>query len=160
MLVRHYRPSDAPALLRLLRETVRAVNSRDYSPAQIEAWAPESLDLALWARRCETHITLVAEAEGDILGFILLRRNGYLDCLYCHKHHQRRGVGGQLYEAAAGRALDLGLTRLWVEASITALPFFESMGFTGRQVQTVRRRGQTFLNYYLEKDLTGTHPNS
>jgi hypothetical protein len=35
--LRPYRPGDAPALLALFRDTIRRVNSRDYSPAQIAA---------------------------------------------------------------------------------------------------------------------------
>lgn len=153
MGIRPYRPEDGPALVRLFQQTVRAVNSRDYTPAQIQAWVPEIPDLSDWERRCREAITLVAEENRQMLGFIILRRDGYLDCLYCHKDHQRRGVGRRLYQGAIAEAQALGLTRLWTDASITALPFFESLGFTCPQAREVRRRGQTFLNYRLEKNL-------
>ncbi|MBJ7900204.1 MAG: GNAT family N-acetyltransferase [Cyanobacteria bacterium RI_101] len=159
MLLRPYRPEDGPALTRLFQETVRAVNSRDYTPAQIQAWAPDSLDPNLWERRCRDAIARVAEAQGQVLGFIILRRDGYLDCLYCHKDYRRRQVGLRLYQEAAEEARNLGLTRLWTDASITALPFFERLGFTLARAQTVRLRGETFLNYRLEKDLRQGFPN-
>ncbi|MEB3175714.1 MAG: GNAT family N-acetyltransferase [Cyanobacteriota bacterium] len=159
MLLRPYLPEDGPALTRLFQDTVRSVNSRDYTPAQIQAWAPESLDPNLWERRCRDAITRVAEAQNEVLGFIILRRDGYLDCLYCHKDHQRRQVGRRLYQEAAEEALALGVTRLWTDASITSLPFFERLGFTLTQAQTVRLRGETFLNYRLEKDLRPKFPN-
>ena len=38
--LRLYRLDDAPALLALVRDTVRRVNSRDYSPVQVAAWRP------------------------------------------------------------------------------------------------------------------------
>ena len=44
--LRPYRPNDAPALLALFRDTIRRVNSRDYSRAQIAAWASDDIDTA------------------------------------------------------------------------------------------------------------------
>ena len=38
--IRPYRRDDLDAVLRLFGETVRLINSRDYDPGQIEAWAP------------------------------------------------------------------------------------------------------------------------
>jgi hypothetical protein len=45
--LRPYRPEDAPALLGLFRDTIRRINSRDDSPAQIAAWASEEVAAAL-----------------------------------------------------------------------------------------------------------------
>jgi hypothetical protein len=47
--LRPYRPADAPDLLALFRDTIRRVNSRDYSPPQIRAWASDDIDPVRWA---------------------------------------------------------------------------------------------------------------
>ena len=39
MHIRPYRSSDCPALAELFYQTVHAVNARDYSPEQLDAWA-------------------------------------------------------------------------------------------------------------------------
>lgn len=42
--VRPYVKRDAPEIARLFYETVHVVNRRDYTPAQLDAWAPEVPD--------------------------------------------------------------------------------------------------------------------
>ena len=44
-MVREYRPADLEAVVVLFQRSVREVASRDYSPAQISAWAREALGL-------------------------------------------------------------------------------------------------------------------
>ena len=46
--LRPYRTADAAELLALFKDTIRRVNSRDYSPEQIAAWASEEIDLVEW----------------------------------------------------------------------------------------------------------------
>jgi putative acetyltransferase len=72
---------------------------------------------------------------------------------FCHKDYQRCRVGRQLYAAIESKALDLKLPRLVVEASITAKPFFQKMGFDVVQRQQVSCRGETFVNYAMVKPL-------
>ena len=68
MRLRGFQPGDTPALIELFRSTVFAVNRRDYSAAQLSAWAPEEIDPAAWAARQADNMTLVAESEGRIVG--------------------------------------------------------------------------------------------
>ena len=49
--LRPYRQDDAPELLALFRDTIRRVNSRDYSPAQVAAWASDDIDTVCWFGR-------------------------------------------------------------------------------------------------------------
>ena len=39
-----YREEDSPALAALFYETVHRVNIKDYTPAQVQAWAPAPPD--------------------------------------------------------------------------------------------------------------------
>jgi putative acetyltransferase len=95
----------------------------------------------------------VAEDGKLIVGFGELAANGHIHCFYCHKNYQRCGVGSQIYQAIETQALELGLTRLFTEASITAQPFFDRMGFALVREQKVSCRGETFINYGMEKSL-------
>ncbi|MEE3717067.1 GNAT family N-acetyltransferase, partial [Tumidithrix elongata RA019] len=61
------------------------------------------------------------------------------------------GVGSQIYLTIEAKALELDLQRLFVEVSITAKPFFERMGFSVLYQQEVACRGETFVNYVMEK---------
>ena len=74
--LRAYRPDDAPALLALFRDTVRRVNSRDYSPAQVAAWASDDIDTAGWFGRFAGRFVPVAEQAGRPVGFAELEPGG------------------------------------------------------------------------------------
>ena len=51
MEVRESREVDIPAISRLYYDTVHRVNARDYSPQQIEAWAPAVANESFWRER-------------------------------------------------------------------------------------------------------------
>lgn len=155
MNIRLFQSQDAEQIAHLFHDTVRQVNCRDYSASQVAAWAPDDLYFRNWRQVCADRYTFVAEdvaeAAGLILGFGELEPNGHIDCFYCHKDYQGRGVGRQLYRAIENQAIDLGLDRLFVEASITARPFFERLGFAVVQAQQVTCRGKVFTNYAMQK---------
>lgn len=93
MHIRPYRSSDCPALAELFYQTVHAVNARDYSPEQLDAWADGRVELAAWDASFRAHDTRVAVEGGVIVGFADLGPDGYLDRLYVHRDWQGRGGG-------------------------------------------------------------------
>ena len=151
--LRPYRRDDAPALLALFRDTIRRVNSRDYSPAQIAAWASNDIDTVSWFGRFTGRYVPVAEEAGRAVGFAELETDGHIDRVYVSADHQRRGIGRQLLAAVVAEARRVGLARLFTEASITARPFFEAQGFAVLAPQVVTCRGAEFVNYRMERVL-------
>ncbi|MBD2196393.1 MULTISPECIES: GNAT family N-acetyltransferase [Calothrix] len=151
MQIRLFKPQDAEQIAQLFHATVREVNIRDYSSSQVTAWAPDDINFRDWAKICSERFTYVAEDEGVIAGFGELELNGHIDCFYCHKNYQRMGVGSKIYAAIEAKAYELGIKRLYVEASITAKRFFLNKGFSIITEQQVERRGETFINYVMEK---------
>lgn len=160
MDIRLFHPSDGPQIAQLFHDTIHHINSRDYSREQVQAWAPNDLNFRDWQRMDRDRFTAVAEEDGVIIGFAELELRGHLDCFYCHHQYQRRGIGRQLYEYIEAQALGLGLTTLTTAASITAKPFFESMGFMVLAQKTVTRRGQTFTNFAMQKSLLKSNGES
>jgi putative acetyltransferase len=142
-------------LLTLFRDTIRRVNCRDYSPAQITAWASDDIDSDEWAARFAGRFVVVAEDAGGLAGFAELEVNGHIDRMYVSVDHQGQGVGRVLLAEVVAEARRLGLVRLLVEASITARPFFESQGFAMLAPQVVVCRGVEFVNYRMERMLAG-----
>ena len=99
MVIRQYRAGDAAAIVRLFYDCVHVVNAADYTPEQLDAWAPEVPDAAAWHDRMSTRCTLVAVEADAVVGFAELEADGHLDMLFCAKHALGRGVGARLYAA-------------------------------------------------------------
>jgi putative acetyltransferase len=151
--LRRFRDDDLPTLIELFRDTVRRVNVRDYTPEQVQAWAPDEIDPAKW-RSFAGRYAIVAEFAGRIVGFADLEANGHLDRFFVHAETQGRGVGRAMLQELLDQARRSALPRIFAEVSVTALPFFERHGFVVLAEQSVQVRGQRLTNYRMERRLS------
>ena len=155
--VREYRGRDARALADIYYDTIHRVNARDYSSAQISAWAPlEDRDDAEWMIRFARTHPFVAELRGQIAGFSELESNGHIDCFYCHHNHQRRGVGSALMNKILATAKEREVNKLYAEVSVTAKPFFDSFGFKVVRDGSVVLRGVSIRRILMQLELECT----
>jgi GNAT superfamily N-acetyltransferase len=138
-------PTDAPALLRLVRELA------DYERAPAEAVATEDqLRDALFAEDARVFCD-VAEEDGEVVGMALwflsfstwLGRHGiYLEDLYVTPSRRGHGHGKALLATLARRCVERGYGRLewsvldWNEA---AIGFYRGLGAVGTDEWTVHR---------------------
>ena len=152
MKIRKYKPSDCEETRKLFYETIHTINAGDYTKEQRDAWSAGGSDLKKWNRSLLEHYALVAEEDGKITGFGDIDENGYLDRLFVHKDYQNKGVGKvlcqRLEETVKGRLVT-------TEASITAKPFFEKMGYRVIKEQQVQRQGVFLTNYQMRKEKDG-----
>jgi putative acetyltransferase len=151
--VRLWRESDTAALAELFGRSVREVASRDYRPAQIEAWVKAPGEIDTWAARMRSRVVFVAEDAGKSVGFLQYEPPDHIDMTYVHPEYQRKGVASALLAALEAEAERRGVTLLNVEASITSRPFFAARGFEVITPQIVTARGEDFLNYRMAKNL-------
>lgn len=87
--IRKYKPSDCGDLAKLFHDTIYAVNSKDYTEEQLNAWASGSEDLEKWNGSLAKNTAFVAIINDIIVGFGDIDKTGYLDRLFVHKDHQR-----------------------------------------------------------------------
>ncbi|MBE9049781.1 GNAT family N-acetyltransferase [Nostocales cyanobacterium LEGE 11386] len=153
MKVRRYEIGDTEAIMKLFSDTIHEVNIRDYTKAQIDAWTSINMDVEVWMNSLKSKLTYVAQEDDNILGFGELEANGHIDRFYCHKDFQGQGVGTKILEQIELTARDLKIQKLFVEASITAKPFFERKNFIVVKKQEVERKGQKLTNFVMEKML-------
>lgn len=146
--LRPYRPGDAKTLAKIFYDTIHAVNIRDYTPSQVDAWATGTVDEERWEREMLARCTVIAERNGQILGFGDMREDGYLDRLFIHKDFQRRGLASAICDALER---EVGAPCFTTHASLTARPFFQARGYTVVKAQTVERRGVELPNFVMEK---------
>lgn len=148
--------ADLGAVLNLFRETVTTVNARDYSPAQIEAWATGADFPERWQARINSQYFLLAEdPEIGLAGFGSLAADGYVDLLYVNAARQRCGIGSLLLGKLIHQAYQLGLTTLTSDVSHTAKPLFTALGFQTIRAQEKDVRGVTLTNFAMQRNL---HP--
>lgn len=150
--VREYGPEDAGVTIDIFLRAIREVASRDYSPAQIDAWAKVD-DAEVWAEWRASRPTWLAICEMQPVGFSDLKADGCLDMMFVHPDHQGKGVASLLLKTVEAAARNRGHRRIFTEASLTARPFFERKGFIVLAAQTVEKRGQTLPNFRMEKSL-------
>jgi putative acetyltransferase len=153
MRVRRLEPADVPAVAALFTGTVHSVNAADYTPEQVNAWAPRPPDVAAWERSLAGRTAFVVEVGEEVAGFGDLGDGGYLDRLYVHRDHQRRGVATALAEALEAEAGRRGAAEVTADASITALPFFVRRGYEVVGEQERQVRGTRFTNHRVRKRL-------
>ena len=147
--IRPYLASDGEATLEIFLRAIREVAAKDYSTAQINAWARID-DRAGWADRRGSRPTWIAEITGRPVGFGDLVPDGYLDMMFVHPEFQGLGIATLLLNRVMQEAEALGLNRLYTEASITARPFFGRRGFLVVKIQQVEKRGEILSNFLMK----------
>ena len=150
MTLRPYREEDLKEILSLFYRSVHELAAEDYTPAQLDAWAPSDPDEEGWRCSLAAHYALVAEEDGRIVGFGDLDGD-YLDRLYVLPEMKGRGAGSLLCGALEERARAAGEKRMTAFSSRTALSFFAGRGYAVLRENTVERRGRYLINYKVEK---------
>lgn len=145
-----YNSEDLEQIARLFYDTVHAVNIRDYTEPQVNAWATGNINLKEWDKSLSEHLTYVALADKLIIGFGDIDADGYLDRLYVHKDYQRRGIATALCNRLES---EIEADHIKVHASITARPFFEKRCYQVIAAQEIERCGVRLKNYIMVKKM-------
>ncbi|MFD1512405.1 GNAT family N-acetyltransferase [Halomarina rubra] len=140
MNVREATAADSEAVRRVHSESIRGLGVDAYTQQQVDAWAAgcESADYS-GAIASDGLYYVVAEDGDEITGFGSLSidvegnegtmETAEVTAVYVRPTAARRGVGSSLYAALERRARTLGVDRLELSASLTAVAFYESHGF-------------------------------
>jgi putative acetyltransferase len=157
--IRDYTGTDLAGVLAVFQRSVREIASRDYTPAQIAAWAPDPPDHVAWAQRLSGGGVFIAETGERMAGFGRVDDRGCIDLLYVAPEHQGRGVARALLQRATAWSVSRGIARLSAEVSITARPFFERAGFSVIEPQTIERAGVRLRNFRMDAHIAAAGPS-
>jgi len=138
----------------LFHQSIHAIDSAVYTPEQKEAWSPTPPDYVRWSERLNEKKPFIAIVNDHVAGFIGLDADGHIDCTYTHPDFQGNGIGSALYKHLLAEAKYMNITRLYVEASFIAKPFFEHRGFSVIKNNEIKRNGIILINVTMEKYLT------
>ena len=155
MHVRAFRSDDAPALARLFYDAVHQLASSDYSPDQLNAWAPAvpaPKRFVEWGADGRMFFVAVNDEDAPI-AFGDVEADGHIDHLFCRPDAAGTGVTSALYDHMEAAARQRGISRVHVEASEPARRFFLRKGFALLHRRQLVLNGVAIHNYAMEKRL-------
>jgi putative acetyltransferase len=144
--------ADSEMLADIMFDAVRNGESR-YSERQRAAWVPARRSGGDWVERLRGQEIIVAEQDGEAVGFASLAEGGYVDFAYIRPGARHTGLFRQLLSRLAERAVATGEPLLWTHASLMAEPAFAKLGFTIRKRERVRIGDQELDRCEMEKPL-------
>ena len=145
--------NDVPQIIQLFRGTITTVNSKDYTSEQTTVWSSRGADASKWIVKMSEQYFIVLEEQSAIIGFASLTTSGYLDFMYVHKDHQRRGIASMLLKGLEDKAHQLNIHEIISDVSITAKPFFLSKGFKVLTQQSVNIDAVALTNFKMRKEI-------
>lgn len=121
-------PEDGRGLLSVHTRAIEIVSVKDYGPDVARSWAhgltPEGYARSMaGGERFE-----VAVNDGAIIGFCGIKP-GVICGLFVDPDHMRRGVATQLLSHALNWMSAQQCERVEIEATLTAIPFYQRHGF-------------------------------
>ncbi len=126
----------------LIQRTVRLTNSADYTRQEIEftclEFTPEKV-----AEKMEERDVFVFVQDDRILGTVSLEGDK-LHALFVDPECQSGGVGSDLVHHVEQLAQHRGIQELTLSSSITAAPFYTSLGYDQLHIEE-RKIGSTYL---------------
>ena len=148
--IRRFRVTDAIELARMHRETIRAVNRKDYNKKQIKVWAKASAKR--WRENSKNSIILIALDKNKLIGFIQLK-DSEVKALYVHKNYIGRNVGKNLFGSLEDIAYKNGIKKLKCMSTVTAKNFYNKRGFKTIRKTKFQIRNQKLPVYEMVKIL-------
>jgi putative acetyltransferase len=151
--LRPYLPADVPMLAAIFVAAIEGLTGDDYNEAQQEAWASVAEDEEEFGKRLAVQLTLIATIQNAPVGFASLKGADHIDMLYVHPSVAGQGVASMLVDALEKLASGRGASKLTVDASDTAEPFFRKRGYAAMQRNSVTINGEWLANTTMKKTL-------
>ena len=151
--LRPYLPEDLPRLGVITRAAIEELAAEDYDAEQRAVWASSFEDEARFGAKLESYVVLLAVAGDTVAGYVALKDEDLVELLYVAPEFARQGIATFLCRAIELLAAGRKATKLRVQASDTAQPLFETLGYTPKQRNTVSLHGQWLANTTMEKTL-------
>jgi GNAT superfamily N-acetyltransferase len=168
-------PQDIPVLRELIRISVRSLQARDYTPAQLES----ALEIVYGvdSQLIADGTYFAVEAPGTIAGcggwskrktlyggdVWAGREDTLLDPLtspakirafFVHPDWARQGIGSMILEACESAAKAAGFKRLEMGATLTGVPFYRVKGYVAQEsLEVALKEGLTLPIVRMTKDV-------
>ena len=147
--------NDFDVAAKLFYDTVHSVCARDYTPGQLDAWAPrDDRHLAQIAGKLAEQQAIGVKECGILVGFGSLDDEGDIDMLFVHKDRQGQGIAKTILHELEHLAMKRDKQVVSTFASVTARPFFERMSYVVVRKNIVDRDGVSLVNYLMSRQFS------
>lgn len=149
MIIRQANIDDLEEILMLFVDTINSTCKNEYTKEQIEVWTASAQNKEKWKNKIITQYFIVADIHKEIVGFGSLENDNYIDLIYVHKDHLRKGVANRILNTLKNKAQEYGNKYLTSDVSKTARPFFERNGFKVVKENEFDLNGVLISNYEM-----------
>ncbi len=120
---------DALAMMKLHERSVLGLCGADYTREQLEGWVKRST-LENYQLRLKIHRSFIAEHDGEMVGYVRWNpATNELCSIFVNPNHVRKGIATALMKRAYDDARVQGVKEMWLDASLTAVPFYKTEGW-------------------------------
>lgn len=147
--------ADVRAVTGVMRAAVRGLAHAGYGPRRITRWSSLPPLYHAWAMTAGGERYFLAERGGRVLGYAALRGDE-VSAAFVLPSCAGRGIGGALLRRLEREARREGVRALRVAAALSAVPFYEALGFRGtRRIRVPLPGGETLPARTLRKRIGG-----
>lgn len=156
MKIRRVTLEDLPEVAAMHRASILDLCATHYSAVELSLWT-DALQPDNYAALLVGREFLVAEEDGQILGFgVLDLSHSLINATYVSPKAVRCGVGRRLVEALEEVARQGALSRLRLNSTLNAVPFYERLGYLQREAARNRLpTGAELRCVVMTKDIAG-----
>ena len=151
--VRRARKDERKQVHTVFYRSIREGAQAFYNEAQRTAWAPKTDPVSAVFNPEDTRTFWLAEIDGEIIGFMAITPDGYLDLAFVLPEWMGRGVAQAVYDQLLEWALGANLNRLTTHASHFARRFFEKQGWQVDAPEIHAHNGQKFERFQMSLEL-------
>ncbi len=128
MLVRRFRVSDAFEVSSIIRCAIMERDNRNYTLEQLYSIA-NYYSADNMCSELDKRINYVCLEDGEIRGTGTLRGDEIM-AVFIDPDYQGKGIGIKLMKILENEAVKKGLNRVWLVAVLSAVSFYEKMGYS------------------------------
>ncbi|MCA9459482.1 MAG: GNAT family N-acetyltransferase [Nanoarchaeota archaeon] len=131
MEIRKAEFGDAEEISKIVIDTIKNINSKDYSSEQIKVWVnSNSIENIRKKIQNKDRSTFVAIKNKEIVGYLAMYlMKNLLSSFYIKRENLGSGIGKKMIIFAEGLAKERGLKELLLESTLTAYSFYKSQGY-------------------------------
>ncbi len=138
LAVRDAIPDDADAVCAVPRRSITMLCGADHQGDEriLEAWLRNKTPQNVCAWLASSNLSMVvALHRGLVCGVAMISRQGEIQLCYVEPEVRFLGAGRLMLKTVQERALEWGLSDVFLTSTVTGKPFYERNGFTAKDVR-------------------------